>query len=564
MKKLNKWVVCGVAALAATLSACDDKINTGDIGYPDENLSRLFAPIEFTLVNPIVDGYELEWSTVNGAEGYILQFSEDSLFNEGTEDYYVGHPNIVREVFTDTIHSHVGQATVRGKGLNHDLFIRVAAFAAGIEQSHWLVSAKSYKTLDRPLPIVLKAVNRNEVYTTEATIEWYVDSLAKYPMDQLIVKVNGEAQETIVSLDATAQQAGSYTLTGLLEGTSYLVRGHDSAIEGIFGDYNEVSFKTKSGAGDAVVYDGVEDFNALIERLPDGSTIYIPAGMFVTLLNAEGNMVNIAITKDITIRGESSVAGKPTLQFKEFRLYGDLGSVTFENVRFEGKSGCSYVINLKDEGDKKFAACGELNFIDCEFTAYDNSIIRHQATVGTGLGRITMDNCVVHDFNMGATSYALFMFKNDDYYVEEFVITNSTFYNVGTNIVEHRSKAGAGRNCNATISNCTFNNCGKNTRLMFDFGDTDTGNVLFERNMFGAVMDPASHKGYRGKTVVAEVVNCYATEDFVFASSLGVLENATPLGAPAADVFVDAANGNFGLTGVAAPLSGSIGDPRWW
>ena len=564
MKKINKWAIWSTLGAALLLSACQDNSITGEIDYPEENVSRLFAPIEFTYINPVIDGYELEWSSVRGAEGYILQFSEDSLFNEGSEEYYAGHPNIVRNVMSDTIASPIGKATVGGLGLNHDLFIRVSAYAAGIEQSHWLVSEKSYKTLDRPIPTVLKEVNRNEVYTTEATIEWYVDSLVNNPMDQLIIKVNGETEEVVVALDAATQQAGSYTFTNLLEGTTYLVRGHDSAIDGVFGDYNEVSFKTKSGAGDAVVYDGVEDFNALIDRLPDGSTIYIPAGMFVTLLNGEGNPVNVNITKDLTIRGESSTEGKPTIQFKEFRLFGDLGTVTFENIRFEGKSGWSYVVNLKDDGDKKFLSCGELNFIDCEITGYDNAIIRHQATEGTGLGRINMDNCYVHDFNTGGTSYACFMFKNVDYYVEEFSLTNSTFYNVGTNIIEHRSKAGLGRNCNAVVRNCTFQNCGKNSRYMFDFGDTDTGNILFEKNVFGAVMDPATHKGYRGNTVVGDVVNCYATDDFVFASSVGIFENVTLFGGAAADVFVDAENGNLTLTGVAAPLSGSIGDPRWW
>lgn len=563
MKVLNRLAICGIAAAAVVFTACEDNMIAGEIGYPDENVSRLFAPIEFSYVLPIIDGYELEWSSVRGAEGYVLQFSEDSLFNEGSEEYYAGHPGIVREVYSDTVNSPVGAATITGLGLDHDLFIRVSAFAQGVAQSHWLVSEKSYKTLDRPLVTILKEVDRNDVYATEATVCWYVDSLINHRMDQLIIKVNGEDAETVITLDAATQQAGSYTFTDLLEGTTYLVRGHDSSIEGEFGDYNEVSFKTKSGAGDAVVYDGEEDFNALIARLPNGSTIYIPAGMHVTCVSAEGNPSNIIIDKDLTIRGESSTEGKPTISFKEFRLAGLLGNVTFENVKIEGQSGWSYVINLHK--DQNFLGCEELAFIDCEITGYGNAIVRHQAAEGTGLGKITVDNCYVHHMNeAGSQGYAMFMFKNTDYFVGEFMITNSTFYNIGTNIIEHRSKAGAGRNCNATVRNCTFQNCGKNSRYMFDFGDTDTGNVLLEKNMFGAVMDPATHKGYRGKTVSGEVVNCYATDDFVFASSAGILENATPLGAAAADVFVDAENGDLTLTGVAAPYAGTIGDPRWW
>lgn len=563
MKILNRLAVCSLAVAAVAFTACEDNMISGDIGYPEESTSRLFSPIEFTYVTPIIDGFELEWSSVRDAQGYILQFSEDSLFNEGAEEYYAGHPDIVRTVYSDTVLSHVGEAKVTGLGLDHELFIRVSAFASGVQQSKWLVSEKSYTTLDRPVVTILKPVDRNDVYANEATVTWYADSLLTYPMDQLIIKVNGEDAETVVALDAATQQAGSYTFTGLLEGTTYLVRGHNSAVEGVFGDYNEVSFKTKSGAGDAVVYDGVEDFNALIARLPNGSTIYIPAGMYVTCIGSEGNPSNVIIDKDLTIRGESSVDGKPTISFKEFRLSGLLTSVTFENIKFEGQEGWSYVVNLHK--DQNFLGCEELAFIDCEITGYGNAIVRHQAAEATGLGRITVDNCYVHDMNVsGGQGYAMFMFKNTDYYVEEFMITNSTFYNIGTNIIEHRSKAGAGRNCNATVMNCTFQNCGKNTRYMFDFGDTDTGNILFEKNLFGAVMDPTSHKGYRGKTVTGSVVNCYATDDFVFASATDILENAIPLGAAAADIFVDAENGNLTLTGVAAQYSGSIGDPRWW
>lgn len=562
MKKLNKSVLCCVAVLTATLTACEDNVITGEIGYPEENVSRLFAPIEFSYVKPIVDGFELEWSTVRGAEGYVLQFSEDSLFNEGGEEYYAGHPDIVREVLSDTVYSAIGKATVTGLGLEHDLYIRVAAIAAGMEQSHWLVSAKSYKTENRIVVSVLKDADRNKVFTTEATVEWFVDMLPENPMDQLIIKVNGEEAETVVELDAATQQSGTYTFTGLLEGTTYLVRGHNSAISGVFGDYNEISFKTKSGAGDAVVYDGVEDFNALIARLPNGSTIFIPAGMRVTCVSAEGNPSNIIIDKDLTIRGESSAEGKPVVSFKEFRLSGLLSNVTFENLKFEAEDGWSYVVNLHK--DQNFLGCDELVFTDCEFTGYANSIIRHQAAEGTGLGRIAMDNCYVHDFNTAGSSYAVFMFKNTDYFVGEFVITNSTFYNVGTNIIEHRSKPGLGRTCNATVRNCTFQNCGKNSRYMFDFGDTDAGTVLFEKNMFGAIMDSATHKGYRGNTVTGSVVDCYGVDEFVFVGSTGILADVIPLAVSASDIFVDAENGDLTLTGVAAPYIGTIGDPRWW
>ncbi len=566
MRKLNKIAVWCVAALAATFTACDDNTIIGEIGYPEENLTRLFAPIEFEYVTPVTDGFTIKWSNVRGAQGYILQFCADSLFNEGSEEYYAGHPNASRVVISDTLTTSAYEATITGLGLKSKLFIRCAAIAAGVEQSHWLVSEKAYTTLDREVVAMLNAVDRNDVYANEAIVTWKVDLLAANPMDQLIIKVNGEDAETVVALDANMQQAGAYTFTGLAEGTTYLVRGHNSAIEGVFGDYNEVSFKTKSGAGEAIVYDGVENFNELIARVADGSTIFIPAGMTVTCIGAEGNNNNVAITKDLTIRGESSAEkGKATLHFKEMRLYGQLGNVTFENIKFEGEDGWAYVVNLKDDGDNKFLGCDKLSFIDCEFTTYGNAIIRHQGTVGTGLGMISVDNCYVHDINVNGTgNYALFMFKDADYFVEEFSITNTTFYNVGTNIIEHRVTDKVSRVCNATISDCTFQNCGKNTRNMFNFDKSQAGHVAFNRCVFGAIMDPASHKGWKGEYVTTSISQCYATDDFLFASSTGIFAEMPLLGGVAADVFVDAEGGNLSLTGAAAKYAGTIGDPRWY
>lgn len=563
MKNMNKIAVWGVAALAVAFTACEDNMINGEIGYPDEAVTRLFAPIEFSEVTPITDGYILEWSNVRGAQGYIVQFCEDSLFNEGTDEYYAGHPNASRTVVSDTVNSASNRLEFKGLGLKMKYFIRCAATAAGVEQSHWLVSTKAYTTLDREVPMVLKDVNRNEVYMNEATVEWRVDMLAQNPMDQLIIKVNGETEETVVALDAATQQAGTYTFTDLKEGTTYLVRGHNSAIEGVFGDYNEVSFKTKSGAGDAVVYDGVENFNDLIARVADGSTIYIPAGMTVECVGETGDN-NVNITKDLTIRGEASAAGKPVIHFKEMRLYGQLGSVTFENIKFSGESSWGYVVNLKDDGNNVFKGCDELTFIDCEFTGYGNSIIRHQAGTGTGIGTIRVDGCYVYDFNLNGTGYALFMFKNADYFVGSFIITNSTFYNVGTNIIEHRVTDNPSRVCDVTVRNCTFQNCGKNTRYMFDLDKSQSGSAQFQNCVFGATMDPASHKGWRASYIDGKLTGCYAADDFQFASSAGIFAEIPLFGAPAADIFVDAAAGDLTLTGVAAKYSGTIGDPRWY
>ena len=112
MKKINKIAVWGLAALAAAFTACEDNMITGEIDYPVENLSRLFAPVEFKEVKSLPDGFRIQWTPVDGAQGYIFQFCADSLFNEGSEEYYAGHPNASRVVLSDTLVTLIRQRLV--------------------------------------------------------------------------------------------------------------------------------------------------------------------------------------------------------------------------------------------------------------------------------------------------------------------------------------------------------------------------------------------------------------------------------------------------------------------
>ena len=124
-------VLAGLAALAAAFTACEDNMITGEIDYPVENLSRLFAPVEFKEVKPMPDGFRIQWTPVDGAQGYIFQFCADSLFNEGSDEYYAGHPNASRVVLSDTLVTTATVDTITGLGLEQEYFIRMAAFAQG-------------------------------------------------------------------------------------------------------------------------------------------------------------------------------------------------------------------------------------------------------------------------------------------------------------------------------------------------------------------------------------------------------------------------------------------------
>ena len=120
MKKINKIAVWGLAALAAAFTACEDNMITGEIDYPVENLSRLFAPVEFKEVKPMPDGFRIQWTPVDGAQGYIFQFCADSLFNEGSDEYYAGHPNASRVVLSDTLVTTATVDTITGLGLEQE------------------------------------------------------------------------------------------------------------------------------------------------------------------------------------------------------------------------------------------------------------------------------------------------------------------------------------------------------------------------------------------------------------------------------------------------------------
>ena len=541
MKKAINKIFFLLLGLCVVCTACKD--DTEEQGP----LSRLFSPVEFDNVVALPDGVSLSWSEVTGASSYKIELAADSSFSE-----------ILRTV--DNLKET--RCEITDLGFKVKYVARVFAVSETVNPSKPQLS-KAFTTLSRVVPEVLYAVDRNDVTIMSALIRWNVEMLAENPMDQLVYKQTGtgvtDTEEHIITLSAQEAVAGEYLLSGLTPGMSYELKARNSAIEGEKGDYNIVTFRTKDDAlpTDRIYVEG-EDIDNVLAEVSDGGTIFIPAGVTVTCTASGGSPTNFVINKSITFRGGSSATGeKATISFKEMRISGNLATVRFENLLISAASGGQYCVNLKDDTGV-FEGLEALEFVDCEITGYSNSIIRHQGTEKTGIQKILIDNCLVHDMNPSGSSYALFMFKNAEYFVTNYEFKNSTFYNIGTNIIENRLTAASAYTCTAAITNCTFYNIGGNNRQIFDFDNSKAGSITFENVIMSKIMDPTACKGIRANNMTPDYRNTYKTSDVTFASGKFDAEALTMSGD---ELFPNASAGDFSLK--AGSGLTNVGDPRW-
>ena len=93
-----------VCVSAIALTACTDSNDWG----VDSAFNRLFGPNERNIaVKPDATGAEITFTTVKDAESYMIQVSNDSLFNEGVltfgEDKQIkSSPVYINELESDT------------------------------------------------------------------------------------------------------------------------------------------------------------------------------------------------------------------------------------------------------------------------------------------------------------------------------------------------------------------------------------------------------------------------------------------------------------------------------
>ena len=225
-----------------------------------------------------------------------------------------------------------------------------------------------------------------------------------------------------------------------------------------------------------------------------------------------------------------------------------------------------------------------IQFINVNLQEAGSGYFFNQSAAST-VSEFTLEDCVVKDFASKSTFFRLQGTETKT--ISTLKLINCMFDNIGSgySFIHVDAGAGKGKVENIDIDGCTFSNIcvkgkmfiyGKNTDMtsinlknstfynvigggqyFIDFGSDTYGPTSFniENCLFGKSADEATNKNIRAK-ITPSVTNCYKTTDF-----FKNIKGTNDIGFSSADLFVDAANGDFSFKPGTTSLS--IGDPRW-
>ena len=263
---------------------------------------------------------------------------------------------------------------------------------------------------------------------------------------------------------------------------------------------------------------------------------------------------------------------KPTLVVeKSLAIDGAHTYIKFQNLVLTEKNGGNYFIN---QGN----ACnvGEFTFENCVIKDWGNSIVRFQSSGSKVINNLVFDNCLVSNISKSNGYFAIHVDASKAGIINNIICKNTTFYSFDDKNNKGFIYSKSTPMESIVITNCTFRNILRSGGYFIDFGDTSTGcskDITIENTLFGH-LNTKDTRGIRASNV--PVVNnsynslelndgCYwhkAEDEKGNPKTSSFFEGLTTLTVSDADIFKDAANGDFTLK-YDELISAKVGDPRW-
>jgi len=250
----------------------------------------------------------------------------------------------------------------------------------------------------------------------------------------------------------------------------------------------------------------------------------------------------------------------PTLSLNAINLSASHGTIRFENLNLTGKFNGPDGILTTGQRDYLFnqgtvTMVNNLEFKNCLFHHFNRCLVRlKDAGDQKTINNLKIDGCVMYEQGVG--SYPLIGNTIANGLINNISITNSTFYRILHNFMQHS----AANLTSIVISNCTFNNVVGAGRYLIDcstFGPT--GEFSISNCIFGKSYD-ALAKGVRSSKT-ASVNNSYKTSDWITAGN--IIPSLTEYSGTSVDLFTDPTNGNFKIKDGSFAGAKDSGDPRW-
>lgn len=520
--KLNKYIcMLGLATMALT-TACDDQSDlVTEIDY-----SRLFAPInlEAKVTNQV--NVRLNWSAVNGATSYIVEFYEDtdqvtdSEENDSEVLDYSGTP--VKSLSDVTAE----QLPIVVKGFESETKYLVRVMAIG-EKSDSKWSGARFKTSAEQ---IMEEVLPEELTATSVVLRWTPGEAA-----EKIVITPGDIEHQVTA-DEIAE--GAATITGLTPETEYTAK----LLKSNGKSRGSVTFTTLIDFGNATPVYAEDDLLEMLTAAEEGAEFIIVEGTHT--------IGDFELTKSMKISGFKP-SEKPTINGR-FTVATEVASLSLNNLIFDGANSVSNLLEITNAA----ANLGNLEVNGCEVRNMAKHIIYNNFK--GKLGTVSFSNCIID----GVANDSGDGFDLRGGALTSLKVSNTTISNGIRSLVRCQVVA------DVEFSNCTFynictNDNKDNTGL---FRVEMAGSKLTVQNVLIANVGMASPQNANAGTFGRADKNKAeeSLKNVVFFNSPNLWTNHhkddySSFAKEADPKFADAENGDFTVGNEDV----TVGDPRW-
>lgn len=544
MKRINNILSIAFAgALGMSMTACTD----GNDWDTDGAFDRLFG-VDGNNITVVAEETQatVSFSTIQGAEYYVIEFSTDTLYNEvemgGPKAMVVGLDGSIKK----------SPVVVTGLAGDTKYYMRMKSMSENKAESKWVYyrEGKTFRTKAEQIFNEIPAEDRSE---DRIRLTWTPGA----DVTAISVRQNDELKDSILLAD-DVKAVGEYTVMNLAPSSTYIFtiyngeakRGQLTASTTAAMPVADFKYMLDEGV-DVITTELLQEIALMAQEAAESTvsysaTIGIPANTTIDIhgtSETDGSATSIKIPDGMSVTFFGLAGGDaPTINLsKSIGLDGSHAFIRFENVNITN-GGCDYLINQS-------AGCtvGTLEFKDFKMTDMPRSLVRLQGSDPKTIENLVIDNSIIT--NEGSGGYALLYFNNAAYTVKNIAINKSTFNTLTHNFIQ----------CpNATvekidISDCTFYNIIGGGRYLIDAqGSSVTSNI---NNTIFAKTNSETAKGIRTDGAV-NFSGSYMTSDFVLSSNKFTTD--LTFDGTAEDLFVDPANGDFTLKAFI-----NAGDPRW-
>ena len=491
--------------------------------------SRLFRPIVVGQLMADSNTIIATWQKMNAAKSYMVQVSRDTF------------RTIDRSVKLDT-----NVAQIKGLLYNQLYQVQVKAIAADTVLNSLWSNLGAVKTLTS----ILKVPLVTDITLNSVRVSW--TSKGAPVTSVKIIKTSDSSTVSQTTLTPLNVLNESVIIGGLASATKYTIFLNSGTDVRGYAD-----FTTKAPFVGSVI-----DLTGIIGRpsvladtlglIPAGSTVLLKRGETYNISSAINLSKSVIILSapDLAVTTQAKIFFTSNFNFAAGAV---IDSLEFNDVfMYSDNYGSRYAFNTTNS-----ATVGKIKFVNSRVEIF-RGILRLQSGT-TSVGSLIIDNSIIDS----VSNYGVLTIGSATTKVDNISITNSTIYKAEVVITSASSSN------SILIDACTFHEApaGNSATYYINYGTTlnVTNGITVTNCIFGygkLSAGAVTVRDYRASaTTIMSATNNFRTSDHLTAGN--DFPNISTYNRPAAQLWLDPANGNFKINDITFPGRFTTGDPRW-